>query len=616
MSAMRARLASPGWFVLLLCVLTAAAAPVAYFTLFAQTPFLYDDEGYFLVSIKLVAAGQRLYDDVASGYGPVYYLAFVPLSKLLGGIGHDDGRWIVLVLWLAGSWTSAVAVLRLTGSVLVAGIAFALTFKICAALGAEPMNPAALLNLLLLGMVVCATFVGPKSKALVVLAVLVMLAGLIKINVGAFAGIALLFALLAGSSQVRRRTYWVGGFVLLALFPAFLLAGDLGKTKAYMVLVVLSGVGVVVAAAAGPRPRPALHETWLRLVAALVGTAAAVALLTMLAFGSTPNGLWQGTVRLAFNSGEVFTIFKPVTLRVTLLALALIPIVLRRLRAGTEAPLWESLVRLAAGAILIADVLWGFEFGGHGFEEIEWLLPVAWLVALPDPRASHAGQLRFARIFVAALAVTESLYAYPVAGTQRAFASVHIVAVGAICLADGARMLAPWLERFDRNVTREARLALAAALLALVVWTASLGELRWVRMVYNAELSVDAPGTNRLRADDDFIDRVRWVRKHTTQCSTFIPIIGLNSMYLWTEKPPPAFMQQNWPASMSQARQARIVQSLRDDPRVCVLVNINAARFWTRGYKLPPGPLVDFARTQFRQVARSQWTDQVWVRKN
>lgn len=613
MSSSRARFS--GHEFVLYALLAMLVAPVAYYTLFATPPLVYDDEGYFLVSIKLVASGQRLYDDVLTGYGPAYYLFFVPISKLIGGIGHDDGRWIVLALWLAGCWTSAVGVRRLTGSLLVSATAFLLTFKIGAALAAEPMNPAALLNVLLLGTVVCATYVRSESSALKVLAVLVMLAGLIKINIGAYAGIALVFALLAGTSRQWPRAYWIGGFALLCLFPAILLARDIGHTKSYLFLVVASGAAVVAGSSVGPRPAPDLRQAWAGVLLALVGTVVVVAVLAMVAFGTTPAGLWDGTVGLASNSSDVFALFKTVTLRPTFLTLLLIPPVIRAVRTGAAPPPWMSALRMGVGLLLLALVLWKLAYGAHGFLPVEWILPCAWLAALPDPRPDAGAQLRFARVFAAALAVTQSLYAYPVAGTQRAFASVMVVAVGAISFADGARMLTPHVRRWTDQLRAAHRISLGVAGLALIVWSAALVELRWVRTVYNNELSLNAPGAQRLHGDDDLIDRIKWVRANTRGCSTFIPVLGLNSMYLWTEKPPPAFMQQVWPNSLSRERQAKIVSRLRNDPRACVLVNRDATQFWTRGYKLRPGPLVDFAHKEFRRAAKSQWTDEVWVRK-
>lgn len=71
-----------------LFLLSALAALAFYqtFSFFAQ----YDDLGYMMLVVKHVLAGQRLYDDVLTAYGPIYFLYKWLVHGLLGAaLTHD-----------------------------------------------------------------------------------------------------------------------------------------------------------------------------------------------------------------------------------------------------------------------------------------------------------------------------------------------------------------------------------------------------------------------------------------------------------------------------------------------------------------------------------------------
>lgn len=65
-------------------------------------------------------------------------------------------------------------------------------------------------------------------------------------------------------------------------------------------------------------------------------------------------------------------------------------------------------------------------------------LPLSWLASLPPPEPDNSTS-PYWRLLVPALALLESLQAYPVAGTQLSLAAVGLMPVGAILLYDGIR---------------------------------------------------------------------------------------------------------------------------------------------------------------------------------
>jgi hypothetical protein len=124
-----------------LAALTVLAAPVAYFKIFTDFS-LWDDEGAMMTSVKQVLQGQRLYQEVVSGYGPFYYF-YACIQRILSGtpVTHDVIRLSSLFPWLATASICALMVLRLTGSVALASIAHLFVVQSRSFLADEPGHP-------------------------------------------------------------------------------------------------------------------------------------------------------------------------------------------------------------------------------------------------------------------------------------------------------------------------------------------------------------------------------------------------------------------------------------------------------------------------------------------
>ena len=96
--------------------------------------------------------------------------------------------------------------------------------------------------------------------------------------------------------------------------------------------------------------------------------------------------------------------------------------------------------------------------------------PLAWLAAVGRPGESR--ELRFVRILLAALALLQTLHAYPVPGSQLAWAEVLFVIVGGVALRDGiADLAAPARERFG-DPGRWVAVGATAAVAAFGAWFA------------------------------------------------------------------------------------------------------------------------------------------------
>src|SRR5215469_3788508 len=96
----------------------AALSTVAVGFLFAvrrmSTTFAsYDDEGYMLLSLSHYFAGEHLYDQVFSQYGPFYFQAQAAIFRLFNlPVTHDAGRMITLAYCCVASCLAGVLITK------------------------------------------------------------------------------------------------------------------------------------------------------------------------------------------------------------------------------------------------------------------------------------------------------------------------------------------------------------------------------------------------------------------------------------------------------------------------------------------------------------------------
>src|SRR5438094_780709 len=200
----------------------------------------YDDEGYMLVTLRDYLAGHPLLTPYLALYGPFFYELVGGFFKLLGIIPtNDSGRLFSIVVWLASSVVAGLATYRLTWNLAVGVVGQLVTFSLLAVLAQEPMTTYGLISLLLAGLVLVATYRLEKPRATAVLVgAIVGALCMLKINVGAFAGLAVVMAWAGSLTPVWRR------FVLPAIAGVITLAP-------FTLTSALLGRGWVLASAAG-----------------------------------------------------------------------------------------------------------------------------------------------------------------------------------------------------------------------------------------------------------------------------------------------------------------------------------------------------------------------------
>jgi hypothetical protein len=168
------------------------------------------------------------------------------------------------------------------------------------------------------------------------------------------------------------------------------------------------------------------------------------------------------------------------------------------------------------------------------------------------------------------------LHAYPIAGTQVAWATFLAIPVGAVALTDGWRRLRAAL--VDGGILDIARARLAGAALAagLIVVTAggAYATHRELATAYERAVPFGLPGAEKIRVPAEQAALYKLlVGTLTARCRTFVTQPGLNSFYLFTGMEPPTRTNATvWMLLLSDAQQERIVERLAHAPQpVCAL---------------------------------------------
>jgi hypothetical protein len=448
---------------------TAVAAYLGYLWMF--TGFTaYDDEGAMLISLRSFVAGQALYDKVVLQYGPFYFEFFGLFGALGVPFDNDSGRFVTLAVWLAIALLAGVAVFAFTRNLALGLSTHLITFA-TATLTSEPMHPSGLVCLLVIGIASVALISAGRWSGpwpFLVTGALTAAAILTKINVGGFAAISIVFACVLTFPTLARnraiRLVAAAGFVAV---PFLLMRADLNQVLAqrYAFHIGLCALALVVATSAShPDPNRRLSELgWVFAGGAIL---AVLVLAVALFRGSNPNDLLHGIILYPLDQPRAYEALLQLpstTLAWDALGLcgALLWTLYRLLARRPEVAI-EGAIRLLAGLVIWVILLGGIHIPGlFQLSSLNHplLLPIAlaWVVAAPRGRPDGYEKLDFARALLPALAILQSLHAFPIAGSQAAWAALPLVPVGAMCIGDGLAQL---------GLTR-ARMQLATSLLFL-----------------------------------------------------------------------------------------------------------------------------------------------------
>ena len=599
-------------------------ARLGYWRMFSVF-FEHDDEGCLLIAIRSFLAGHALYDDVISMYGPLPLLVRATLFAATGQpVGHDVGRLLSLGNWLLTAAVCGAIAWRLTGSVIAGWAGIIFVFEVLRMSISEPGHPQEFCGLLLSLVVLLATFVGPRSgrRAFPLAAGIGVIAGglaMSKINVFVFLMLALGAAALALTPRTRLVTAFrlVCAVAVLAA-PTLLMRQrlEVPAFRSYALFVTLALVPAVLLAFGG-RSRSFLglrHYLWLS--AGLLGSVGAIVGIVLYC-GTTPGGLLDGVLLIPLRAGTLFisatTYFDgrwPIPVAFGVGALGWLGLE----RTGHAA---RPVAALAAAGARIACGLYPLGRALDVTCETLFVLgvPAAVLLLLPRNVADRSTGDAFGRHVLAFLAITESLWAFPVAGSQQAFSTFLAVLVLVVVAADGCRDFAAVCRRWQWWPTWTARWlapgAVVAALLPIL-----RAEVDGARSRYEGSVSLGLPGAQAIHVDAGLAHYYQSVTEALRALpDTFFTLPGMYSFYFWTGRESPTTLNlTNWMYILDDRQQERIVAQLAAYPQLRVLVSPPLIQFWMQGTSLPPAPLVRYLTTGFEQES-TVGSAVIWARR-
>lgn len=605
----RAILAAAGFAAI--TVVTVATARYQMFTSVAN----YQDEGYMLVALKSFISHGSLYDYVFTQYGPFFYEFWGGIFSLFGiPVVQSSGRDAVLVVWILISLGLGVAMLRITGSILLGLATQALVYPALSVFANEPMHPGSLICLLLAMILGLACFfrVRPSLWPAALLGATVAALVLVKINVGVFAVAAVLLSCVvvypALNGRRWLRTAMEAGVVLL---PFVLMAAELGEAWArlYALHVAVAMLAIVIVLRARSfEPRANQELLWLGggFVAMVAVVCAAI-----FATGTSVAGLIEGVIIQPLGQRDAFKI--PLGLADRVYAFDLLALTsaagywFATRRGARPGALWQAMI--GALSILIG-VEMAFSVIGKTFPADALTLPgyqfsflaFAWLALAPVPGEDRA--TAFARLLLPSLAVLQALHAFPVAGSQVLWSTFLLIPVGALCVANGVRQLAAL------TGARNERWALAAIggvtavlLVGFIVDTGLRVPLKTAREAYESRVALNLPGSGRVHVSPEEVDLFRSITVEIDRnCDSMLQLPGMGNFYIWAEQEPPTgYVATAWPTLFDDAHQEKVVDQTRSIRGLCLLRHNGLAEGWSGG-PVPDGPLVSYLEEGFEPL--------------
>ena len=567
----------------------------------------WDDEGSIMLSVKQYLGGLKLYDQVWSGYGPVYYFYNWLLRSITATpVTHDVVRMSSLLPWLLTSLVCAWIVLRLTTSLVLASVAHFLTLYSLKFFANQPGHPQEICILLLVCLVASGEVVELRWRFLgeILLGALPAALLLTKVNLGIFAILATGLALC-----VHARRNWLSRaaaasfFAASAFLPFALMKHQLGDPAArvYCIVAIASVAGLGLALL-GARRSTSLTFKDCRIVAISFVLAFTTIVLTLLAQGSSFEGMLYSLLLLHLKVSVAGLWYVPASLS---------PIWLPWAFSGMAVAGWFTFP-MKSGMTQRTEVLFPIKliFGlgvfvsllsHNGSHLFAFAAPFCWLLLYPTSKDGPSGA-PFPRTLLCTTAVIQTLYAYPVAGSQVSFIQILLIVVAAVCISD----FFWWFNtKYAEGLWGEGLLRFSAAFFLVLVVIGYIHISYSQYKQYESLSALNLAGADRIHLPKQQARDYQWLTQSAIDyCDVLVGLPNILSLNLWAAVDPPARMNSDaWTLVLTDREQMKIVSALSTHPRACAIYNPDVLTIWNRNHlDLSRLPLVRYIRDNFRSI--------------
>jgi hypothetical protein len=321
----------------------------------------------------------------------------------------------------------------------------------------------------------------------------------------------------------------------------------------------------------------------------------------LLASGASVGDAYDGIVGQALHQADAFSIGFGLPLSATQWAFLGLAGAAVTVRLGPGSGAMAGGLRVAAGLVIWATAArFGPAWANPSGPPNVIPMALAWVAAVPPAGTVLGPWQRLLRVLLPALAVAEVLQVYPVAGTQVVASTVMFGPVGAICIADGWRLLEqrlPATRGVSAETVRYVGSVAAITLAVSLVWTQVVRNGINSAVAYADRKPLPFPVASRMRLSDGevstFTQLVAAIRN--TRCTSLIMYPSYNSLYLWSGVPTPKpTLPGAWFEQMDDKTQQRAVDEVRASPRPCAIRNDQGAAAW-----LGPRPMPDTPGTRY-----------------
>lgn len=608
-----------GFLIALVCAV-AATVPMMLWIAFHNFA-LFDDEGYYLLSLAALAQHHPLYTQVYGTYGPAYYELLLAAFWLFHlPFTPDATRLVTVIGWATASLLSGIALWRACRSIALSVAAVLICFVWLQPLGSGGELYATLLIVPLQLLLVIALPAAIERRSvpwLVGCGIVVGTILLIKVNIGVFTLAALGVTIGAVFPETRfpRWLWWSTCAIALAIAPILMVAliRDPWVEK-YLIGSEAALVALLIAARLSWRSETSSQRT--RLVLLSLGAGGLAACLGLFAAvvhaGTVAAVALHSTFIAPLNQTHDLVLPVPVGFEgvglMILIALGTSLLIWRcHDRQGTEK--WDKRYLLTLALTKLIGGGWIILWGINGNSSLGPAFDAAWMGLAGFSNQAHPlGSARRGLIWlIAAFGVFQQLQMYPVAGVQVASGTLWFMLAGLIMIDDGLRTLTALVPKSWRfglvarlgwaDVVRVGGAALVAATIASqvqVTLAASPTDTISLGLRGSSWMELPRPEVDGFRNLTHYLER---------NCSTFISAPGFDTLYTWTHEPPPlGLLVDDWMYGVSAAEQRTVVQKLQNQPRVCGVINRRILHFWQDGRPLPPSPVLDYLAHDYVRV--------------